>query len=345
MNRIDRLVGMILLLQGKRVITAEEMAAHFEISVRTVYRDLVALGEAGVPIAAEAGVGYSLMRGYHVPPVMFTEDEAAALFISGEISERLADASLRGALKAALLKINSILPAARRDSLQRLRGAISVWPMMSPVPPGLDGRTPDDRATFMPLQDAVVRRRCVALSYNAASRGEISQRTVEPLGLVFYSRQWHLIAFCRMRRAFRDFRLDRVAEWHVLEETYTGHEDFSLTAFLRESIEQHDLTPAALLVRRPALDRLCAGLPSTPVKTELLPPHPDYPEGRVRLEILIFSIRYTTHWLLGFGTEVQALEPPELLESLRNAALAVASSYAPAPVPSDKIVSAKRLLT
>ena len=94
MNRIDRLTGMILLLQGQRVITAEQIAAHFEISVRTVYRDLAALGEAGVPIVAEAGVGYSLMRGYHMPPVMFTEDEAAALFMSGEVTEQIADDSL-----------------------------------------------------------------------------------------------------------------------------------------------------------------------------------------------------------------------------------------------------------
>jgi predicted DNA-binding transcriptional regulator YafY len=78
MNRVDRLLALILHLQSRRVVTAEELAGHFELSVRTVYRDLNALGEAGVPIVAEAGVGYSLLRGYHLPPVMFTAAEAAA---------------------------------------------------------------------------------------------------------------------------------------------------------------------------------------------------------------------------------------------------------------------------
>src|SRR4051812_45964721 len=101
MNRIDRLTGILLLLQSHRMITAQQIADHYEISVRTVYRDIAALGEAGVPIVAEAGHGYSLMRGYHVPPVMFTENEAAALFLSGEVTEQVADESLRDALRSA----------------------------------------------------------------------------------------------------------------------------------------------------------------------------------------------------------------------------------------------------
>ena len=176
MNRIDRLTGMILLLQGHRVITAEQIAAHYEISVRTVYRDLAALGEAGVPIIAEAGMGYSLMRGYHMPPVMFTEDEAAALFLSGEIADQIADESLRDSLRAALLKVRSVLPAERRDYLDRLSKTTRVWlkrPTMQ-----------DDEEchqALMRLQEAVIRRRCAALRYDAGNRGEITTRVVEPL--------------------------------------------------------------------------------------------------------------------------------------------------------------------
>ena len=79
MNRVDRLLALILYLQSRRVVTAEEMAQHFELSIRTIYRDLAALGEAGVPIAAEAGVGYTLMKGYNLPPVNFSAEEASAL--------------------------------------------------------------------------------------------------------------------------------------------------------------------------------------------------------------------------------------------------------------------------
>ena len=103
MNRTDRLLGIILLLQSRRMVTAEQVAAHFEISVRTVYRDLSALSEIGVPIAAEPGVGYSLLKGYHLPPVMFSEAEASALFTGGEIVKGFTDSSLAGPMDSALL--------------------------------------------------------------------------------------------------------------------------------------------------------------------------------------------------------------------------------------------------
>src|SRR5262245_15767774 len=128
MNRVDRLVAMVLQLQGRRVVRAEDIAAHFEISIRTVYRDLVALGEAGVPITAEAGVGYSLVKGYHLPPVMFTGEEACALFIGGKLVAELTDASLRRQMESALLKIRSVLPRDRQDFLDRLERSTGVAP-------------------------------------------------------------------------------------------------------------------------------------------------------------------------------------------------------------------------
>jgi biotin operon repressor len=96
MNRVDRMLATILLLQSRRVIKAEDIAEHFEISLRTVYRDMAALSEAGVPVAAEAGVGYSLLRGYLMPPVMFTAEEASALFLSGELIEHLTHRKIGG---------------------------------------------------------------------------------------------------------------------------------------------------------------------------------------------------------------------------------------------------------
>ncbi|MCW1922716.1 YafY family transcriptional regulator [Luteolibacter arcticus] len=314
MNRIDRLTGMILLLQGQRVITAEQIAGHFEISVRTVYRDLSALGEAGVPIIAEAGVGYSLVRGYHMPPVMFTEDEGAALFMSGEVTEQIADESLKQSLRSALLKVRSVLPQEKRDYLHRLKDAVGVW-----------FRRPDDgaarRESLMPIQDAIVRRLCLAICYNTANRGALTDRVVEPLGLIFYSRQWHLIAWCRVRRDFRDFRLDRVARWEVLGECFEGHAGFSVKEFLRENIECHELTPATVLVEREVLERFRMEMPCTPVSDEV------QRDGRVKLELLSFSIPWMAEWLLGFGRRVEAVHPPELREQMGEIALAMVERY------------------
>jgi predicted DNA-binding transcriptional regulator YafY len=313
MNRIDRLTGMILLLQGQRVITAETIAEHFEISVRTVYRDLAALGEAGVPIVAEAGVGYSLMRGYHMPPIMFTEDEAAALFLSGEVAEQVADDSLRQALRAAMLKIRSVLSQERRDYLQRLSNAVSVRLRRE--------HSKGKHEALMPIQDAVVRRRCLALSYNTANRGAITERIVEPLGVVFYAREWHLIGWCRLRLDVRDFRLDRIQSWQVLDEIFQGHEDFSIKSFLHRDVNREEMTPAAVVVQGMILEGFLHELPGTPLTREPLP------DGRVRLELLAFSLEWLRHFLLGYGTMVEALEPVELRDGVRAAALAVVNRY------------------
>lgn len=314
MNRIDRLTGMILLLQGHRVITAETIAEHFEISVRTVYRDLAALGEAGVPIVAEAGVGYSLMRGYHMPPIMFTEDEAAALFLSGEVTEQVADDSLRQALRAAMLKVKSVLPQEKRDYLQRLGNAVSVRLRRDKS----NGR----HEALLPIQDAVVRRRCLAICYNTANRGAITERIVEPLGVVFYAREWHLIAWCRLRLDVRDFRLDRIQSWQVLDEVFHGHEDFSIKNFLRRDVAHEEMTPAVVVVQGMILEGLLHELPGTPLARVQLE------DGRVRLELLAFSLEWLRHFLLGYGTMVEAVEPAELRDGVRAAALAVANRYA-----------------
>lgn len=319
MNRIDRLTGMILLLQGHRVITAERLAEHFEISVRTVYRDLVALGEAGVPIMGEAGVGYSLMRGYHIPPVMFTEDEAAALFLSGEIAEQVADESLRAALRSALLKVRSVLPRERHDYLNRLQKSVDVQLPASREAGGRDGDV-HEHGLLMPLQQAVVRRHRVHLSYDAGGRGEITSRTVEPLGILFYGKEWHLIAYCRLRKDFRDFRMDRVVAWKVLPEIFSGHENFSLQEFLAEEISRQELTPMTVVFRSDAMERVRRECRYAP-KEETLP------DSRVKVEMLAWSLDWIPEWLLSFGAGMEILQPLALREQVRQTALAVANAH------------------
>ncbi|HSI62611.1 MAG TPA: YafY family protein [Candidatus Saccharimonadia bacterium] len=314
MNRIDRLTGMILLLQGQRVITAETIAEHFEISVRTVYRDLAALGEAGVPIVAEAGIGYSLMRGYHMPPIMFTEDEATALFLSGEVTEQVADDSLRQALRSAMLKVKSVLSQEKRDYLQKLGQSVGVRLRRS------NGAARHE--ALMPIQDATVKRRCLAISYNTANRGAITERIVEPLGVVYYAREWHLLAWCRMRQEVRDFRLDRIQTWHLLDEVFHGHEDFSIKDFLRRDMAHEEVTSAVVIAQPFILDRLLNELPGTPVARHRLD------DGRVRLELLTFSLEWLGYFLLGYGVMVEAVEPTQLRTAVRTAALAVAERYA-----------------
>jgi predicted DNA-binding transcriptional regulator YafY len=124
MNRIDRLTAILIQLQSKRIVKAEEIAERFEISLRTVYRDVKSLMEGGVPIGSEAGKGYFIVDGYHLPPVMFNQEEASALLLAGKLVERMTDHSVRKAFESALLKIKSVLNDAEKDYLEMLQTSV-----------------------------------------------------------------------------------------------------------------------------------------------------------------------------------------------------------------------------
>jgi predicted DNA-binding transcriptional regulator YafY len=225
MNRTDRLVALVMLLQSRRVTTAAHMAEHFEVTERTIYRDLAALGEAGVPILGEAGVGYSLMRGYHLPPVMFSSEEALALVTGGLLTERMTDDATRAAIRSALDKVSVVLPSDLQRRVHRLRESVrvhSLKPGAGPVPLGK-------------LQTALADGRVVRLRYRGIDRGETTVREVEPLGLAFYLGHWHLVAWCRLRHDVRDFRADRIHAVDITGEASPPRADFNLEEYLAKS--------------------------------------------------------------------------------------------------------------
>jgi predicted DNA-binding transcriptional regulator YafY len=318
MNRVDRLVAIALRLQSRRVVRAEDLAAHFEISVRTVYRDLAALGEAGVPIVAEAGVGYSLVKGYHLPPVMFTAEEASALSIGGKLVDHLTDASLRKQMETALLKIRSVLPRDHQDYLDRLERSTVVVSRGSNVIPRLSSEA------LIPIQRALAGRRVLALDYQGGQRREVTKRAVEPLGLVYYSDNWHLIAHCRLRRDVRDFRTDRILKLELQNEIFSGHADFSLKRYLEEqqACDGH-FEMARIQFKPEAMDRVRRerhwGLVEE--KAE---------RGGVAVTLLDFSLEWLAAWVLSFGTMAEVLAPERLKELVATEAEKVAARYAPA---------------
>jgi predicted DNA-binding transcriptional regulator YafY len=313
MNRTDRLVAMVLFLQGRRVVRAEELAEHFEISVRTVYRDVSALSEAGVPVAGEAGVGYSLVPGYHLPPVMFTTEEAMALFIGGEMVKQFADRSLATPMDSALLKIRSVLPRERQDDLDRLARSTAIVGS-SRLPTGLDQRT------LLPIQQALVWRRVLRLIYRAHNRAEDTQREVEPLGVTFSSGAWYLVAWCRLRADFRHFRLDRVRGLEVRAERFEPHADFSLREHLEQTMGFHDTLPVRAWFAADAIDR---------ARRETYSGFEQERPGRggYEVEFLTFSYEWLARWILSFGAAAEALAPARLRELVQTEAEAVTRRY------------------
>jgi len=200
MNRIDRLFGILTLLQSRKFVAAEKIAEKYNISIRTVYRDVKALGEQGIPIGFEPGRGYFVVQGYFLPPVSFTSDEAAAILLMEQVVNAFTDKSVQKNYSAALNKIKAVMTGAQKDKLERLAGATKAqYPM----------RLKNDFEYITLLQNAVTSGMVVEMEYKNA-RDESSKRLVEPIGLVFYAFAWHLIAWCNLRNEYRDFKIERI---------------------------------------------------------------------------------------------------------------------------------------
>ena len=222
MNRIDRLFGITTLLQAQRYVPAERIAAQFGISVRTVYRDIKALGEQGIPISFEAQRGYFLVQGYFLPPVAFTADEANALLLLETMSTALADQSIRPHVAAALQKVKAVLRSPDQDRLTQLASRVKMH-----LPEYAEG----DTRYLADVQSAIANRHILELHYRDKS-DHSSQRQVEAIGLVFYNFTWHLIGWCHLRRDYRDFRVARLQRLTVTTRPFTQQHLLTLADYI-----------------------------------------------------------------------------------------------------------------
>lgn len=213
-KRLSRLTAILTLLQSRRLITARWLADKFSVTTRTIYRDIRALEQAGVPVVAEEGKGYSLMEGYRIPPVMFTEREANALITAEQLVMKNKDESFVREFTEAIHKIRSVLHGATKDKANLLADRVVFRQ-----------NTNNDRTSsyLSTLQLALTNFNLVKLEYYSPDNDETTQRTIEPFAIYSTQENWLLIAFCRLRADFRVFRLDRIRQLTVLSETFEPH--------------------------------------------------------------------------------------------------------------------------
>ena len=316
MNRIDRLTAILIQLQTKRVVRAEEIADRFEISLRTVYRDVKALMEAGVPIGSEAGKGYFIVDGYHLPPVMFSQEEASAMLTAGKLVEKMTDDSIRKAYDSALFKIKSVLNNSDKDHLENLQAAIAVY------------RAPDRKMVFpnefmADIQKALSMKRVLLLSYFSSGKQERTQRSVEPIGIVFYSGRWHLIAWCRLRNGYRDFRTDMIQGLSATEERFDPRNHFTLQEYLNSLMREHgEMERAVILFDRSAAPyvnnvRYYYGY----VSEEDL-------GDKCRMSFLVANQRSFCRWLMMYGRSVEIEQPASMVAMMQELVEELAMHYA-----------------
>jgi len=211
LKRLSRLTAILTHLQTRNLITASELAARFDTSTRTIYRDMKALSDAGVPIVTEDGKGYSIMEGYRIPPVMFTEAEANALITAEQLISKNKDTSFIKEYTNAISKIKSVLKGTTKEKTRLLSKRIVF--RQNPA----NEKTSD---YLTPVQSALTDFKIIQLNYHSPETNTTTIRRVEPFALYSTRENWLLIARCRLRDDYRTFRLDRINHLSVLEERF-----------------------------------------------------------------------------------------------------------------------------
>jgi len=313
-NRTDRLLAIVLELQGRDRVTAEELAHTFEVTKRTIYRDIAALNESGVPVVSAAGQGYWLMEGYFLPPVSLTPDEAVMLVLGSEVMAQSFDAQYQAAAKSASRKIEAVLSGAVQRDVAYFKENVRFINVDSKV-------LSDVHATLQGVRHAILEQKSLHLSYFKRAdndRGELTERIVDPHGLIHFNGVWTLSAYCHLRRAMRMFRLERVRHVTVLAETFTRQSGFSIHKF--HGFQAQTLVTVELLFdpevaqwvrERPAL------YPST---------YEDTPEG-LRVTVKVRQPGEILDWVLGWGAKVQVLSPESLRARLKGELEATLKTY------------------
>lgn len=231
-TRISRLTAILTSLQGKKLVTASELAQKFSVSVRTIYRDLKTLELAGIPVYTDEGKGYSLMDGYRLPPVMFTEHEANTFITIEHIIHKTRDTSLIEEYRTALDKIKAVLRSGTKEKAALLSQRIAISPAFA---------TKNASNSLTQIQEALTGFKVLKIRYESGNHKNLTERAIEPFAL-YYSLEesWLVIAFCRLRKDFRMFRLDRIQSLTMIEETFSPH-NMTLASYLEQ--KQKNYTP------------------------------------------------------------------------------------------------------
>jgi len=310
MNRTDRLLAIVLEIQARKQVRAEDLAVMFEVTKRTIYRDMLALAESGVPIVSLPGRGYTLVEGYFLPPLTFNTDEAIMLLLGTDLAGQNFDAQYRKAAQSASSKITAVLPERLRHEIEYLESSIQFI--------ALNGSLALE--TLQQLRRAIIQRKTIRFRYHArypdVKPDTTNLRDADPYALIHISDTWLLVAYCHLRCDRRHFRLDRMEEIIVLDQEFTRPPDFTIerTAENNRTIVVNALFDheTARWVRESSSFYRVA--------------QEDRPEGLL-VTFMVEQPRDVLNWLLSWGSHVRVLEPQALREMLAQEAERVLENH------------------
>ncbi len=306
-KRFDRIVSILIQLQSKRIIKAQELAERFGVSVRTIYRDIKTLEASGVPIGGEAGVGYSIMEGYRLPPVMFSREEATSFIAAEKLMQHLTDKSLGSAFQSAMFKLKSVLRWSDKDWIDTLDTQVMVKPVMHKL-------FRDDVSNALELlMNSIAKKQQVRIAYQSMEAVAPANRYIEPVGIYHEHAYWYLMAYCHTRKEYRKFRTDRIFSIEATDKPF-DFQHSPLSHYLSDE-PTHSKTTIRISVHKSTAKYIRNSRNFYGFISE---------EEQGDQVIMLFryyeNMEYFARWYLMFGDDAHILEPESLKSKVKEIA-------------------------
>jgi len=303
-KRFDRIVAIFIQLQSKRVVKAHELAERFQVSLRTIYRDIRSLEASGVPIFSEAGIGYSLMEGYRLPPVRFTREEAGSFVAAEKLMQKFTDKTLGAYFESALFKVKSVLRGSEKDWITALESQVFINPSQSVF----NDKIPN---ALELLFESIVEKKQVLLHYESLHADKVTERLLEVVGVFHENNYWYVMAYCHLRQDYRQFRIDRMLGIKRTEKAFT--KEHGTVDEYRVKDEYADKTRVRLLVDKKVIkyirnSRNYYGFMAEKIKGT-----------QVEMTFMCSDVENAfSRWYIMFGDYAQIIEPESLKIRVRE---------------------------
>jgi len=303
-KRFDRIVAILIQLQSKKIVRAQELADRFDVSLRTIYRDIRTLEVSGVPIYSEAGVGYSLMDGFRLPPVMFTREEASSFIAAEKLMQQFPDKELGEHYSSAMFKIKAVLKSADKDLVSEVGNKVVI--RNTPTKP--NEKAPNVLAQIF---RSIGEKKQIVLRYEAIAADVPTERTIEPVGVFHEHQNWYILGYCHLRNDYRQFRTDRIHNIKLTDtpftvahgalENYLGDEQSEKRTVIRIKVEKY-------IAKYLKYDRDYHGFISERDA-----------DGKVEMSFLNRDIENSfARWLMMFADHAEIVEPENLRTRLAD---------------------------
>jgi predicted DNA-binding transcriptional regulator YafY len=302
LKKLDRVTAILTQLQSKPIVRAQDLAEKFDVSIRTIYRDVKTLENAGIPVVGEAGSGYSLMEGYKLPPVMFTKQEVLSFITAEKLMETFSHQSLGNHYRSAMEKLRSVLKYSDKNLIQHIEKQIDIY--------NYQPQTGEPIKNVIPtILESIAEKRQLLMEYETVDK-KISVRNIEAVGVFFEFNFWYIMAFCTLRNDFRQFRIDRILKISVTE--YPFLQEYGQINDYRKT-SNGNKTKVRLLVEKKIIEHLVNSKKYYGLIEEI--------ERGDHIE-LIFETDWIDEgfprWLITFADYAEVLEPKFLKESVKK---------------------------